>query len=98
MISTPSQRHHKIDWKLWVIILAALFSLAVIGFWIYFVKDKNQMIAFLGAGYALLCTGFLVAQIVAFVKAHIDYDKTIEDPKYDMILMEENEWKGFLKK
>lgn len=46
----------------------------------------------MGAGYALLSFGFLAAQIVAFVQAHMDYDKTVEQPKFDMLKNEEAEW------
>ncbi len=72
---------------------AAFFSFAVIIFWIVSVSKSSQVVAFMGAGYGFLCFGFLVAQIIAFVKSHMDYDEAIEKPKYDVILNEAKEWK-----
>ncbi len=73
---------------------SAFFSLAVIVFWIVSVSKSSHVVAFMGAGYGLLCFGFLVAQIIAFVKSHMDYDEVIEQPKYDMIEDEVKEWQG----
>ncbi|QQR79939.1 MAG: hypothetical protein IPJ69_11425 [Deltaproteobacteria bacterium] len=73
---------------------SAFFSLAVIVFWIVSVSGRSHVVAFMGAGYGLLCFGFLVAQIIAFVKSHMDYDEVIEQPKYDIILKEAKEWEN----
>ncbi len=74
------------------VLLAVCFSLAVIGLWVVSLYGRNTIVAFMGAGYALLCTGFLVAQLIAFVKAHLDYDQTIEKPKFEILTLEDQEW------
>jgi len=74
------------------VLAAVIFSLGVIGLWIVSLYGKNSVLALMGASYALLCTGFLVAQLVAFVKAHLDYDQTIEKPKFDILKLEDQEW------
>lgn len=80
------------SWKTLAVIFAAAVSLSIVGFWIFSLRNSDRVVSLLGAGYALLCTAFLVAQISAFVKSHLDYDKTIEKPKYDVIKLEEDEW------
>lgn len=74
------------------VLLSAVFSLAVIGLWVFAMYGQNAIVALMGAGYALLCSGFLAAQLVAFVKAHLDYDQTIEKPKFDIMALEDQEW------
>lgn len=74
------------------VLLAVIFSFSVIALWVYNIYGSSSVVAILGAGYALLCTGFLVAQLLAFVKAHMDYDQTIEKPKFDIIRLEAEEW------
>ncbi len=90
--------HSRVYWlknkrAIWVL-LAVVFSLAVISLWIYSLYGKNSVLALMGAGYALLCTGFLAAQLVAFVQAHLDYDQTIEKPKFDILQIDDkdDEW------
>lgn len=75
-----------------VVLLAIVFSFVVIGLWVYSLYDSSILVALLGAGYALLCTGFLFAQLIAFVKAHMDYDQTIEKPKFEILEIEEKQW------
>ena len=67
---------------------AAFFSFTVIIFWIFAVRHKSHLVAYMGAGYALLCFGFLAAQIAAFIKAHTEYDDIVEQPKFDLFQME----------
>lgn len=74
------------------VLMAVAFSFSVIGLWVFSLYGKNSIVAFMGAGYALLCTGFLLAQLIAFVKAHIDYDQTIEKPKFEILELEDSEW------
>ena len=78
--------------RAFLVLLAVIFSLCVISLWIYSLYGKNSILALMGAGYALLCTGFLVAQLLAFVQAHLDYDQTIEKPKFDILKIEDDEW------
>jgi len=71
------------------VLLAAIFSLTIVALWVVSVRKSSEAVAFIGAGYGLLCFAFLVAQIVAFVKAHMDFDQTIEKPKFDILKLEE---------
>ncbi len=79
-------------WARGIVIVSALFSLSVIALWVVAVGDSNRVVAFIGAGYALCCFAFLVVQLVAFVKAHADYDQGIEQPKFDLLQVEGSEW------
>lgn len=94
MTQTPSPcpPSDKGKWRAGMIFVAAFISLSIVGLWIFSIRHSSAVVAYLGAGYALLCTAFLAAQMIAFVKAHMDYDKTIEQPKYDLLKMEEAEW------
>ena len=52
---------------------------------ILFVEQKNQMdsvILSVCLAYAVICLLFLIFQIIAFVKAHTDYDEEVENVKY----------------
>ncbi|MCP5463545.1 MAG: hypothetical protein H7A33_00810 [Deltaproteobacteria bacterium] len=75
-----------------IIYLVAFFSISIIGLWVFAIRNTHMGVALLGAGYALLCTAFLAAQLVAFVRAHLDYDQTIEYPKFELLEVEEKEW------
>ena len=79
-------------WKTGIVFVAAFLSISIIGLWIVSIRSSSTVVAFLGAGYALLCTALLAAQMIAFVRAHMDYDQTIEKPKYDLLKMEAEEW------
>lgn len=72
-----------------LVLLAAVFSLAIVAMWVFSVRKSSEAVALIGAGYGLLCFAFLIAQIVAFVKAHMDYDQTVEQPKFDLLKLEE---------
>jgi len=86
------RQNNRRTWRIGLIFVASFISLSVIGLWIWSVKSTSAIVAFMGAGYALLCTAFLGIQLFAFVKAHLDYDKTIEKPKFDLLKREEEEW------
>ena len=73
-----------------LVLLAAVFSLAIVAMWVVSVRKSSEAVALIGAGYALLCFAFLIAQIVAFVKAHADFDQTVEQPKFDLLKLEED--------
>lgn len=87
----PQQSKKPSKKRLIAVALAAILSMSVIGIWLYSVKDPSHVISLLGAAYSFLCTGFFVAQILAFVKAHTDYDQSIEQPKFDILTLED-EW------
>lgn len=72
-----------------LVLLSAVFSLTIVALWVVSVRKSSEAVAFIGAGYGLLCFAFLVAQIVAFVKAHVDYDQTVEQPKFDIMKLED---------
>ncbi len=80
------------NWRSPLILASALFSLLMVFLWVLALRRSQQVVAFIGAGYAILCLGFLAAQIVAFVRSHMDYDQTVEQPKFDIIRSEEAEW------
>jgi hypothetical protein len=75
-----------------VLIAVLACSVAIIVLWFATLGDSNHLAALMGAGYALLCTGFLIFQIVAFILAHTDYDQSVEQAKFDPILVERREW------
>ena len=59
-----------------------MFCIAVL-----LVEQKNHMdsvILYVCLGYAIVCLLFLIFQIVAFVKAHAEYDEEVEDVKYQV--------------
>jgi hypothetical protein len=72
-----------------LVLLSAVFSLTIVALWVVSIRKSSEAVAFIGAGYALLCFAFLVAQIVAFVKAHVDFDQTVEQPKFDILKLED---------
>lgn len=72
-----------------LVLAAAIFSLVIVALWVLSVRKSSEAVALIGAGYALLCFAFLVAQIAAFVKAHMDYDQTVEQPKFDLLKLED---------
>lgn len=72
--------------------IAACVSISVIGLWVWSVKSSSQVVAYMGAVYAVLCSAFFCAQLFAFVKAHMSYDRSIENPKFDLLKVEEEEW------
>ena len=82
----------KFNKKAIFVAFSIVFSLTIIGLWIVSVAESSFVVAVMGAGYAFLCTAFLTAQMVAFVKAHMDYDKTIEQPKFELLQIEEDQW------
>lgn len=52
---------------------------------ILFVEQKNTMdsvVLYVCLAYALLCLAFLIFQIYAFIKAHVEYDEDAELIKY----------------
>lgn len=73
-----------------IVLAAAVLSLAIVVMWVLSVRKSSEAVALIGAGYAFLCFAFLVAQIVAFVRAHVDYDQTVEQPKFDLMRLEDN--------
>ncbi len=83
--------------KAFIIYAAALASLSVVVLWVVAIADKSHMVAMMGAAYAILCSLFFGAQIFAFVRAHFDYDETLESPKFDVIKIEEEQWREFNK-
>jgi 1,4-dihydroxy-2-naphthoate octaprenyltransferase len=68
-----------------------VFSFCVALLWIGQAEQMNSMIAWIGGAYALLCFGFLIFQMVAFVKAHTKYDQEIEEVKYEVHELENEE-------
>ena len=95
MVKTPlyCRQDNKRSWQSIVIWVAALTSVAIVLFWVVSLADKNRVVAFMGAFYALLCTTFLIAQLFAFVRAHFDYQETVEKPKFELLDLEESEWR-----
>lgn len=61
-----------------------VFSFCVALLWIGQGDEMGSMIAWIGGAYALLCFAFLIFQMVAFVKAHAKYDHEIEEVKYQV--------------
>ncbi len=76
-----------------LVLAAAFFSLFIVFAWAFAMRQYDRSVAVIGAIYAGLCFSFLVTQISAFVKAHLDYDQSIEEPKYSILLNEEKEWR-----
>jgi hypothetical protein len=72
-----------------LVLVSALISLVIVVLWVLSVRRSSEAVALIGAGYAFLCFAFLVAQIVAFVRAHMDYDQTVEQPKFDLMRLED---------
>ncbi|HEX5037873.1 MAG TPA: hypothetical protein VFX30_12005 [bacterium] len=73
-----------------LVLATAVLSLVIVVMWVLSVRKSSEAVALIGAGYAFLCFAFLIAQIVAFVKAHVDYDQTVEQPKFDLMRLEDN--------
>ena len=48
----------------------------------------DRIVLFVCLGYALVCLFFLIFQIIAFIKAHTDYDEEVEDIKYQVFRAE----------
>lgn len=58
---------------------------------ILFVEQRDTMssiVLYVCLAYALVCILFLVFQVIAFIKAHTDYDEEVEDVKYDVFRAE----------
>ncbi len=65
----------------------AIVSISVFMFCVsvLFIDQKdtmNSIVLYVCLGYALLCLAFLIFQIYAFIKAHVDYDEDVEMVKY----------------
>lgn len=74
------------------IMAIAIFMLCIA---ILFVEQKNQMdgmILYVCLAYAVICLLFLIFQIIAFVKAHTDYDEEVENVKYKVFEAENIKW------
>lgn len=80
------------NWRSPLVLISAIFSLSVVFLWVLALRHSQQVVALIGAGYAVLCMGFLIAQMVSFVRAHMDYDRTVEQPKFDILRLEEDQW------
>lgn len=66
----------------------AIFMLCIA---LLLVEQRNNMdkvILFVCLAYALICLFFLIFQIIAFVKAHTEYDEEAEDIKYQVLRAE----------
>lgn len=90
--SSCRQQNKSNFWKTGIIFVASFLSISIIGLWVFAFRTEKLGIAVMGASYAILCSLFLGAQLTAFVRAHMDYDQTIEQPKIDLIRLEEQEW------
>ena len=44
----------------------------------------DRMVLYVCLAYAMVCLFFLIFQMIAFVKAHTDYNEEIEDVKYQV--------------
>ena len=67
------------------IVSIAVFMLCIS---ILFVEQKNQMnsiILYVCLGYAVVCLLFLIFQIIAFIKAHTDYDEEVRRCKISSV-------------
>ena len=79
-------------YRLPLFIALGVFCVSMLFLWVGHIHEVNQVLAFVGASYALICFAFLVFQIYAFVKAHVDYNEDVEKVKYDVFRAEEEEW------
>lgn len=81
---TPSPKNKR-SWrkKLWPSFIAiGVFILGMIVLFIYEKSSINGMMLFICGIYALTCLLFLLFQMYAFIRAHIEYDEDVERIKY----------------
>jgi peptidoglycan biosynthesis protein MviN/MurJ (putative lipid II flippase) len=61
-----------------------VFVLSMIALFFEFYDDMNTMVLAICLGYAFLCLVFLIFQLYAFIRAHMDYDEEVEMVKYQV--------------
>lgn len=79
------------------VIAISVFSSSMIFLWVSHSDEMTSSIAWLGAGYAIICLSFLIFQIVAFVRAHVVYDEDVESIKLKVFEIEDAETKRLKK-
>lgn len=89
---TPNKLPRKF-YKVPLLIAVSVFSISMIFLWVVHYSEMNKSIIIIGGGYALMCFGFLVFQIAAFVRAHIVYDEDVEGIKMKVFEVEMDELK-----
>ena len=69
-------------YKLPSYIAIGVFLTCMLALFIPELDNMNQVIFMTTLGYGLVCIVFLFFQLWAFVRAHAEYDESIEEVKY----------------
>ncbi len=75
-----------------ILVAAGVFSGLIAALWFTILDESHQAAAWLGGAYAIICFGFLIFQMIAFISAHADYDQSIEVTKFEPLYEEAREW------
>lgn len=96
MLNKHFRRPSRVQWA----VTSLFVALAALGYLALFkmsggVTVSSSRLSWLCVVYAGVISLFLLAQMVAFVASHAHYSESVEEPKFQLIERELQEWKNF---